>query len=75
MLYRTTKNFSYFLFFQTKTATKTKKTGKKKGQVDINKAEEEMAKKRPLLLHITYQARLVLLHSKRHRPLPALRKT
>ena len=44
-------------------------------QADVNKAVEEMAKKWPLLLHLARQARLVLLHSKRHRSLPALRRT
>ena len=71
------KKILTYLFFSDKDSNKEGEDREEEGreQVDVNKAEEEMTKKRPLLLHITYQARLVLLHSKRHRPLPALRKT
>ena len=71
------KKLLTYLFFSDEDSNKDGEDREEEGweQVDVDEAEEEMAKKRPLLLHLTCQARLVLLHSKRHRPLPALRKT
>jgi hypothetical protein len=67
------------LVFQTrKHSTKTEKTGTKKGGNRLtltNKQTKKWQRKKPLQ-HLARQARLLLLvHPKRHRPSPALRRT
>jgi hypothetical protein len=44
-------------------------------QVDVDEANEEMAKKKPLQHLAPCQARLLILHPKRHRPSPVSRRT
>ncbi len=79
----TTANFSHFFVFQTRTSTKRKKTGTKKGgngltstTTTMTTTKESCQKKTPLL-HLARQARLQLLHPKRphHSLSPASRRT
>lgn len=65
------------LVFQTRTSTKTEKTGTKKGgnRLTLAKQTKKWPKKKPLQHLAPRQARLLLLHPKRHRPSPVLRRT
>ena len=66
------------LVFQTRTSTKTEKTGTKKGGNRLTlmkKQTKKWQKKKPLQHLAPRQARLLLLHPKRHRPSPVSRRT
>ena len=65
-----------FSLFSDKDINKDREDREEEGweQVDIDKTEEEMEKKKPLL-HRALQARLLILHPKRHRPSSTSRRT
>ena len=65
------------LVFQTRTSTKTEKRGPKKGgnRLTLTKQTKNWQRKKPLQHLAPRQARLLLLHPKRHRPLPVSRRT
>ena len=65
------------LVFQMRTSTKTEKTGTKKGgnRLTLTKQTKKWQKKNPLQHLAPRQARLLLLHPKRHRPSPVSRRT
>jgi len=63
--------------FSDKDINKDGEDGDEEGweQVDVDKANKEMEKKKPLQHLTPRQARLLLLHPKRHRLLPVSRRT
>ena len=65
------------LVFQMRTSTETEKTGTKKGgnRLTLTKQMKKWKKKKPLQHLAPRQARLLLLHPKRHRPSPVSRRT